>query len=84
MSCACNQTVNRIAHGAVALVKVALRVDVASDEIIASRLAECVKCPHRIVGEPDKLAPFSRCKKCWCLVKVKVRLADEKCPDSKW
>jgi len=73
-----------IVIGAVGLTKVALGIDRAPDAQIEARLAECVKCPHRIFGDPDRLTNFSRCRLCKCLVKQAAKVAGKDCPDGRW
>lgn len=73
-----------IVKGAIGLTKVALGIDRAPDDVIEARLAECVKCPHRIFGAPDKLVSLSRCRLCKCLVKQAAKVASKECPDGRW
>ncbi len=47
------------------------------DNILDARIAECDRCVRNVEG---------RCTACGCLVKFKIPLATERCPDtpSKW
>lgn len=62
-------------RGAKGIVKALTGKDPASPETIAARLAICEPCEDRAAG---------RCKRCKCFIKLKVRLAGEKCPLGKW
>ena len=73
-----------IVKGAIGLTKVALGIDRATDEVIAARLAECLKCPHRMFGTPQKLTSLSRCRLCNCLVKQAAKVSSKKCDAGIW
>lgn len=49
----------------------------ASDDIKNSRMDICLSCPEFI-----KLT--TQCKKCGCLMNLKTKLEDSKCPIGKW
>lgn len=51
--------------------------EVASDEVIAVRIALCNNCEHLF-----KLT--KNCKKCGCFVDLKTKMAQQKCPIDKW
>ena len=80
----------RIGHGAAGLLKSAIGIDRAADEIIGSRLEICGGCPEnqpcvagRCCGRLfDVLKPSSRT--CGCVIANKVKLAGESCPMSRW
>lgn len=62
---------------------VALPQTWAEPEVIEERRRICRSCP---MASPCKLAPD---KKCWCTVchcalKLKTKVASEKCPEGKW
>lgn len=56
-----------------------LRTDakLATDEVAADRLSICNACPELI-----KLT--HQCKKCGCIMNLKVKLAEAECPLGKW
>lgn len=68
--------VRRIAHGAAGLAKVAAGADRADKATVTARLAVCGDCEQ---GAGRRL-----CGACGCVIKVKVRLASEACPEGKW
>jgi len=49
----------------------------ATDEVASNRLSICRECP-------ELLKITSQCKKCGCLMNLKVKLADAYCPLHKW
>jgi ribosomal protein L32 len=49
----------------------------ASDELAESRIAVCKTCP-------EFFSPTSQCKKCGCIMPVKVKFEAAKCPLDKW
>jgi hypothetical protein len=49
----------------------------ATDEIASERLSICKECP-------ELLKITSQCKKCGCLMNLKVKLANAYCPLHKW
>jgi hypothetical protein len=49
----------------------------ASDEVAKSRLDICKACP-------EFLNLTHQCKKCGCLMNLKVKLQDSGCPIGKW
>jgi hypothetical protein len=48
---------------------------VADDTTQAARLNECLKCPYFV---------DTRCQKCGCFMRAKVKLETAKCPDGRW
>lgn len=66
-----------IVHGAIANGKLALGIDLAPQQLVSSRLMQCLACEHR---EPKS----SHCRKCGCPVHRKVRLQGEVCPVGTW
>ena len=41
----------------------------------------CARCPYYIAG---RLLRFGTCSKCGCIAALKLRLASERCPESRW
>lgn len=80
----------KLAHGVVALVKVAVGMDAAREAVIAERRAQCRRC-DQATRSPDPrfaanagLTTFSRCRACGCFIAAKTRVAGEECPIQLW
>lgn len=82
MACRCKEKAKRIAKGAVGLTKAALGIDPASPDRVVQRLNICRRCRHFIQGKGYR--GKERCKLCGCLLRAKVRINSEKCPEEKW
>jgi hypothetical protein len=52
-------------------------IEYASEDISSNRYAICEACPSLL-----KLT--HQCKECGCFMKIKVKLANAKCPLGKW
>jgi hypothetical protein len=52
-------------------------VKIATDDIKNNRMQICYSCPELI-----KLT--TQCKQCGCLMKLKTKLEESKCPIGKW
>ncbi|HOD83729.1 MAG: hypothetical protein BWX88_04864 [Planctomycetes bacterium ADurb.Bin126] len=80
----------KIIHGAVALAKVALGADAASDPLVAARRDICRQCDQATRNSDPRFAAnrglttFSRCRKCSCFIAAKTRLTEERCPLGRW
>lgn len=68
-----------IVAGAVGLMKAALHIGRATDEVIEKRGAICAACPN---AEAFAGGIATRCKLCRCTIFAKVLNADSFCPDS--
>ena len=61
----------------------------ASDDVLAARLAQCAVCEHIVRYQPGSLAGddvtlADKCSQCGCYVKVKASFETESCPLGKW
>lgn len=54
---------------------------VASEEIVAARLAICEKCEF---WRPGKKLLYGRCEKCGCAARLKLPMLSESCPINLW
>ncbi len=69
-----------LVHGATGVMKAVMGIDKASDEEIARRHAICGGCEHARMH----LGLVQTCRRCGCVVKLKVRVKGEVCPAGKW
>jgi hypothetical protein len=69
-----------ILHGLAGLAKAALHINRANEQTIARRRSVCAGCPEAVLS----LGLIDRCRKCGCVVKVKILNADESCPLGNW
>lgn len=51
----------------------------ADQQLIDNRLNICKGCPFL-----TKIVGIDQCEKCSCLISLKAKLKDEKCPEGKW
>jgi len=70
----------RIAHGAAGLAKAAAGLGKADGNVMMRRWAMCDSCRHA-----EKFAGIVQtCGICHCMLRAKIRLADESCPIGRW
>jgi hypothetical protein len=69
--------------GVSGVVRSALHVNRAGEEVIRRRLEVCAGCAKVMKG-PAGITMASRCLVCRCFVRAKAALVDEKCPEGKW
>jgi hypothetical protein len=72
---------NGFAAGAIGVVRSVANADPATPEVVASRLATCEDCPSGLYrnGICDRAGGG-----CGCYLRLKVRLASERCPKGHW
>ena len=78
---------HKIVHGAAGLFKAAVGIDAAEQAVVDARTKLCLDCPHNVapvMGRLSGIAGLRQCDICSCLIKAKVLLASEKCPEGKW
>ena len=51
--------------------------DVADDELAERRMEICRACPFYV-------ALTHQCRKCGCIMNLKTKIRDAKCPEGKW
>ena len=71
-----------LAHGAVGSIKAIVGIDRAPAAVVAARVQVCRQC-DRATRHKDGVRVL-RCLECTCWIKLKTRLAGEKCPLGKW
>lgn len=76
MGCCGKGIVSAVAHGVKQNVKLALGIGYADARLADRRLAECKRCPSG--------GPRWTCAECHCPLLRKAKLADERCPLSRW
>jgi hypothetical protein len=71
-----------LVHGAVQVGKAIVGIDRAPADVIEARRAICRQC-DRATRHKDGVRVL-KCLECSCWIKLKTRLAGEKCPLGKW
>jgi len=87
MACNCKtikNILNTAANGAIGLGRVALRLGIATTNVIKNRRDKCRLCENSTKNPKMGLTNFSYCKICKCNIMAKSQLLNEKCPNAFW
>jgi len=78
----CLHPCNKVIRGAVGVLKAIVGIDRAPANVIAARLKACRGC-DRATKARDGVRVV-KCRECDCFIKLKIKLAGEKCPRNRW
>ena len=67
--------INQIISGAKGLLKLSLKLDPSSEDLIKARLEVCNKCPENV---------NNKCDVCRCYILLKIKIRKEICPKRYW